>query len=76
MSAYEKKYGTEAERAARREAQAATRAKALAERESLERDEEKQLMEVIKASLEMVCVASPSIALHCMVMCWDSSGVA
>lgn len=53
-SAYEKKYGTEAEREARREAQASARAKALAERESLERDEEKQLMEVIKASLSEV----------------------
>lgn len=53
LSAYEKKYGTEAEREARREAQAKARAKGLAERESLERDEEKQLMEVMKASLEM-----------------------
>ncbi|CAM9943206.1 unnamed protein product [Ectocarpus fasciculatus] len=50
--AYEKKYGTEAEREKRREAQAKARVKAMAERESLQRDEEKQLMEVIKASLE------------------------
>ncbi|CAN0515300.1 unnamed protein product, partial [Ectocarpus sp. 12 AP-2014] len=49
--AYEKKYGTEAEREKRREAQAKARVKAMAERESLQRDEEKQLMEVIKASL-------------------------
>ncbi|CAM9843761.1 unnamed protein product [Scytosiphon promiscuus] len=49
--AYEKKYGTEADREARRETQARARAKAVAERESLRRDEEKQLMEVIKASL-------------------------
>ncbi|CAN0162444.1 unnamed protein product, partial [Ectocarpus fasciculatus] len=52
--AYEKKYGTEAEREKRREAQAKARVKAMAERESLQRDEEKQLMEVIKASLEEV----------------------
>ncbi|CBJ30758.1 expressed unknown protein [Ectocarpus siliculosus] len=49
--AYEKKYGTEAEREKRREAQAKAKVKAMAERESLQRDEEKQLMEVIKASL-------------------------
>ncbi|CAN0476600.1 unnamed protein product, partial [Ectocarpus sp. 12 AP-2014] len=49
--AYEKKYGTEAEREKRREAQAKARVKAMAERESLQRDEEKQLMEVIKTSL-------------------------
>lgn len=55
MSAYEKKYGTEADRAARREAQALARVKAMAERESLERDEQKQLMEVIKTSLVEVC---------------------
>lgn len=53
-TAYENKYGTEAEREKRREAQAKARVKAMAERESLQRDEEKQLMEVIKASLEEV----------------------
>lgn len=54
LTAYEKKYGTAIEREARREAQALARVKAMAERESLERDEEKQLMEVIKASLAEV----------------------
>lgn len=54
VEAYEKKYGTEAEREARREAQAKAKAKAVAERESLRRDEEKQLVEVVKASLAEV----------------------
>lgn len=60
LSAYDKKYGTEAEREARREAQAQARLKAMAERESLQRDEEKQLMEVIKASLVEVRAVVPS----------------
>lgn len=54
LIAYEKKYGTEAEREARRETQALARVKAMAEREKLERDEQKQLTEVIMASLAEV----------------------
>lgn len=68
LSAYDKKYGTEAEREARREAQAKARAKVLAERESLERDEEKQLMEVIKASLELASTVPVSACLVCFVL--------
>lgn len=52
--AYEKKYGTEAEREQRREATARATAKAMAERESLERDEQMKLSEAIKASLSEV----------------------
>lgn len=63
--AYEKKYGTGAEREARREAQALARAKAMAEQEQLERDEQKQLREVIKASLQQVRRAL-SLVLVCL----------
>ena len=54
--AYEKKYGTQAERAATREAQAGAQAKTRAgrSRESLQWEEEEQLKEVIKASLHQV----------------------
>ena len=62
-TAYEKKYGTEEEREARREAQARARVKAMAERESLQRDEEKQLMEVIKASLQ----EASAVDLNCLM---------
>lgn len=67
-TAYEKKYGTAIEREARREAQALARVKAIAERESIERDEQKLLMEVIKASLAEVCTVDQHVknsATHC-----------
>ena len=72
LTAYEKKYGTEVEREARREAQALARVKAMAERESMERDEQKQLMEVIKASLAEVSYrtqkySSRSVKSSCLV---------
>lgn len=54
-AAYEKKYGTEADRNKRREVQALARVKAMSEREKLERDEQRQLTEVIMASLSEVC---------------------
>lgn len=53
-TAYEKKYGTEAEREARREQQALAKVKAMSERETLERTEQEQLTLVIKASLAEV----------------------
>lgn len=69
--AYEKKYGSEAEREARREVQALARVKAMAERESLERDEQQQLTEVIKASLRevllSVCCCINSAIWFCLI---------
>lgn len=62
FTAYERKYGTLAEREARREAKAQVRLKAVAEQEDLERDEQIQLAEVIEASLLDV---SAALALSC-----------